>query len=163
MKGYSYLILGAGKQGVAAAYDTLVFGRAARLTLADSSMPLVKAALARLTKLLKPALKENLVILQGRKIDCCKSGAISKLMKGHHAVLSALPYYLNPGIAQAAVAAKVHYCDLGGYFDSTREILKMGSKARKAGVALIPDCGVSPGLCNSLAACGPALMTPPPA
>ena len=149
----SYLILGAGKQGVAAAYDAALFGRAAKVTLADSSPALVKQAILRLKNLLKSTSAKG-IVFEGRKIDCRKLGSVSSLMKGHHAVLSALPYYLNPSIARLAIAAKVNYCDLGGYFDSTREILKLNAQAKKAGVTLVPDCGVSPGMCNSLAACG---------
>ena len=32
-------------------------------------------------------------------------------------------------------------------------------RARRAGVTLIPDCGVAPGMCNSLAACGIEQLT----
>jgi lysine 6-dehydrogenase len=150
----SYLILGAGKQGVAAAYDAILYGNASRVTLADSSAPLVKAAVTRITKLLKAVLKNSHVLLKGRKMDCRKKETLPRLMKGHNAVLSALPHYLNPGIAESAIASEIHYCDLGGYFESTQKILKLDSKAKKAGVTLVPDCGVSPGMCNSLAACG---------
>ncbi len=157
-QGYSYLILGAGKQGVAAAYDVAVYGQARRVTLADCSTPLVKEGVSRLKKLLGSKLKQNRVTIEGRRTDCRNRGALSQAMRGHNAVLSALPYYLNPEAARAAIIAKIHYCDLGGYFESTREILKMDLKARNAGVSLVPDCGVSPGMCNSLAACGIAAL-----
>ena len=45
---FSYLILGAGKQGLAAAYDLLKHGRAARLTVADGSPRAARAAVRRL-------------------------------------------------------------------------------------------------------------------
>ncbi|OGR88398.1 MAG: hypothetical protein A3A86_03635 [Elusimicrobia bacterium RIFCSPLOWO2_01_FULL_60_11] len=155
--GHSYLILGAGKQGVAAAYDAVLFGNASKITLADASAPPVKAALRRLKKLLNPVLKRG-ILLAGRTVDCGDKKALTGLLKGHQAVLSALPYYLNPQVARSAIAAKVHYCDLGGYFDSTLKILEMDDAARKAGVTLVPDCGVSPGMCNSLAAAGIARL-----
>lgn len=154
---YSYLILGAGKQGVAAAYAAILFGNASKVTLADSSAPPVEQALRRLKKLLKPILG-NGILLEGRTVDCRSKKALAGLFKGHHAALSALPYYLNPQIARSAIAAKIHYCDLGGYFDTTLEILEMAGAARKAGVTLVPDCGVSPGMCNSLAAAGIARL-----
>ncbi len=151
---YSYLILGAGKQGVAAAYDVAAFGRARRVTLADHSMPLVRDGVARLKKLLRSQIKNFGIQIVGRRADCRHRGALSQLMGGHDAVLSALPYYLNLEIAKAAIAAKIHYCDLGGYFESTQAILKLDLKAKNAGISLIPDCGVSPGMCNSLAESG---------
>jgi saccharopine dehydrogenase-like NADP-dependent oxidoreductase len=57
-------------------------------------------------------------------------------------------------VARAAIAARAHYVDLGGHFDTTQEILRLDRPAQKMGVALSPDCGLAPGLCNSLAAHG---------
>jgi lysine 6-dehydrogenase len=148
----SYAILGAGKQGLAAAYDAVLFGGAERLTLADSRLFAAKAALHKLKSLV--ASSKSKAVLSAAAVDGRKKNDIKRLLAGHDAVLSALPYYLNVHVADAAVAARVHYCDLGGYFDVTRKILERHGAAKKAGVALVPDCGVSPGMCNSLAACG---------
>ena len=41
---YSYIVLGAGRQGVAAAYDVALFADASRVTLADSDDNVAKAA-----------------------------------------------------------------------------------------------------------------------
>lgn len=152
-QGYSYLILGAGKQGIAAAYDVVRFGNAVRLTLADSSVAAAKDGVRRLHRLI-PALKKKRIAMAGMRLDARHKNALARILKGHHAVLSCLPYYLNPRVAEAALAAKVHYCDLGGYFDVTRRIMRLHAQARKARVTLIPDCGVAPGLCNSLAVAG---------
>jgi lysine 6-dehydrogenase len=151
---YSYLVLGSGKQGLAAAYDLLRNGEAARLTLADASLPAAQAAVNRLRHLLGPTLKKNKIQLTARSLEAKNPHNLSQVMSGHQAVLSAIPYYLNPGVAKAAIAAGIHYCDLGGYMESTRQILKLNARAKKAGVTLVPDCGVAPGLCNSLAICG---------
>jgi len=159
--GYSYLILGSGKQGLAAAYDLLTRGRAARLTLADGSLPAAQAGVRRLRQLLGPQLKKNPIELNAQSVNAKNRHSLLKVMRGHHAVLSAIPYYLNPGVARAAIAARIHYCDLGGYFESTRQILKLDKPAKKAGVTLIPDCGVAPGLCNSLAVCGMEKLSRP--
>jgi lysine 6-dehydrogenase len=147
--GFSYIVLGAGKQGVAAAFDILRFGRASRLTLADSAPELAKKSVQRLRRFLDR--QRSQIFLTSTGVDGRREASLKNAFKGHQAVLSALPYYLNPGAAKAAIAAKVHYADLGGHFDTTREILKLDSKAKKAEVTLIPDCGVSPGMSNSLA------------
>src|SRR5882724_5255243 len=151
---YSYLILGAGKQGLAAAYDLIKFGRASRLTIADGSPEAVRAAVRRLHQLLQATIRRNKVRLTGKTLNARSKPALARLMAGHQAVLSALPYYLNPLAAEVAIASGLHYCDLGGYFDTTRKILKLNRRAKKAGVTLVPDCGVAPGLCNSLAVAG---------
>src|SRR5258708_1757583 len=137
--GYSYIILGAGKQGVAAAYDLLRHGQAARLTLADTSLPFAKAAVKKLKRLAAASIHQHKTILMAVSLDARKESELRHVIEGHDAVLSALPYYLNPSVARAAIAVKAHYCDLGGYFDTTREIMKLDAKARKAGVALVPD------------------------
>jgi lysine 6-dehydrogenase len=148
----SYLIVGAGKQGVAAAYDAVKFGGARRLVLADASAEAARSGLAKIRRLLAAHISRQKTELRAAVFDARDKKSLQALMKGHTALLSAVPYYLNPLIARAAIAAGVHYCDLGGYFDMTRELRKLDGQAKKAGVALIPDCGVSPGLCNSLAA-----------
>src|SRR5207302_3286166 len=38
-------------------------------------------------------------------------------------------------------------------------IMKLSRSAAKAGVTLVPDCGVAPGMCNSLAVCGMERLT----
>lgn len=148
-----YIVLGAGKQGLAAAYDLIVYGRAARLTLADSSSVSQGNNAKEFRKLLELCRRQNKRVLSYRKINVHNNSLLKSILREHDAVLSALPYYLNLSVAEAAIAAKVHYCDLGGYFEMTQKILKLHRKAKKAGVTLVPDCGVSPGMCNSLAVC----------
>jgi len=159
--GYSYLVLGSGKQGLAAAYDLLRRGRAARLTLADGDLAAARAAVQKLRRLLGRKIKHEKIQLTARRVDAKSRRNLARLMIGHDAVLSAIPYYLNPGVAKAAIAARVHYCDLGGYMESTRKIMAFNARAKKAGVTLIPDCGVAPGLCNSLAVCGMEKLSRP--
>src|SRR6266700_5634112 len=151
---YAYLILGSGKQGVAAAYDLLKFGHAARLTIADGSPQAARAAVRKLRGLLSADIKRNRVQVTAKTLNARNRKSLARVMTGHDAVLSALPYYLNPLAAKVAISVGLHYCDLGGYFDSTRKILQLHRRAKKAGVTLVPDCGVAPGLCNSLAVAG---------
>jgi len=71
---------------------------------------------------------------------------------GHAVVVSALPYPRNPPLAKACVKARMHFCDLGGHTGLVEEELELDARARKAGVAVVPDCGLAPGLANVLAA-----------
>lgn len=150
---HSYAVLGAGKQGVAAAYDLILYGDASRVTLADGSGVLAKAGIIRLQRMLGSHIEKNKIALAHAEVNGARKYPLRHVIKGHEAVLSALPYYLNPAAAEAAISAGAHYADLGGHFDTTREILNLDAEAKKAGVTLIPDCGVSPGMCNSLAVC----------
>ncbi|HSB74617.1 MAG TPA: hypothetical protein VLC12_03155, partial [Terriglobales bacterium] len=49
---FSYLVLGAGRQGIAAAYDLAKFGEAKRVTLADEDAGLAARSAERVNELL---------------------------------------------------------------------------------------------------------------
>jgi lysine 6-dehydrogenase len=150
--GPRYIVLGAGKQGTAAAHDLLNFGDAERLTILDADASFARRAARHLRSLLPPNLKN--VPIRAGSLDGKSLPALRRALRGHRGVLSALPYYLNPVVARAAVGEGLHYVDLGGHFETTQKILSLDRDAQRAGVALIPDCGIAPGLCNSLAALG---------
>jgi lysine 6-dehydrogenase len=71
-------------------------------------------------------------------------------MRGHDAALSAVPYFLNVRLARAAIEAHCHFADLGGNNTVVRQELALSKKAEKRGVALAPDCGLSPGMASIL-------------
>lgn len=153
MAGKSYIVLGAGQQGLAAAFELALNGEAARVTLADASLLAARAGAQQIKKLLiaqgaRPP-RISLITVDGRR-----ESDLYNRIRGHDGVLSGLPYFLNVGAARAAIAARAHYVDLGGHFETTQEILRLDRPAQKMGVALSPDCGLAPGLCNSLAAHG---------
>ena len=152
--GYRYIVLGAGRQGTAAAYDLARHGEAESLLLADADKKRAEEASLRISSLLKKQKISKPLLLRTAALEVENPGALVRLLKSHGAVLSAVPYYLNPKIAEAAIQARTNYCDLGGYFETTQKIHKLHSKAKKAGVSLIPDCGLAPGMINTLAVCG---------
>ena len=151
---HAYVVLGAGAQGLAVAHDLCVYGRAARVTLADIDRATVRAGEAFLKRVLGRVLSDNGTRLAGRTVDASRPSALASVLRGHDGVLSALPYALNPVAARAAIAARSHWVDLGSPFDTTRKILSLSARAEKSGVALVPDCGLAPGLCNILATRG---------
>jgi len=83
-------------------------------------------------------------------LDAASERAAAALMKGHDAALSAVPYFLNLGLAKAAIKARCHFADLGGNNTVVRQELALASKAEKRGVAIAPDCGLSPGMASIL-------------
>ena len=52
---------------------------------------------------------------------------------------------------RAAIAAGVHYCDVGADGAMTEQVLELDVDARAAGVTVIPGIGVAPGLTNLMA------------
>jgi lysine 6-dehydrogenase len=71
-----------------------------------------------------------------------------------NACLSAVPYFLNEALTRAAVRAGVHFNDLGGNTEVVRRQVAMDREAKDQGVSVVPDCGVAPGMANTLAAHG---------
>src|SRR5205085_11676997 len=71
--------------------------------------------------------------------------------------VGAMPARLGFAATQAAVKAKRHYVDLS-YYSEYAALLHGAAQA--AGVAIMPDCGLAPGLSNLIA--GRALATRKP-
>src|SRR5919106_2232624 len=139
------LVLGAGLQGSACAYDLLQQPDVERVTIADLRID-------RLPAFLAAARGKRLAAV---KLDVTDAPAVKKRMAGHDAVQCALPYYFNQRVARAAVARGLHYADLGGNTDIVVEQKRtLHRPAVKKGVSVIPDCGLAPGMVNVLAAEG---------
>lgn len=135
-------MLGAGRQGQAIAWDLARNGEAKRITLVDAD----EQALARAARRIPRHVKVKTIV---REFERGREAV--KRMRGHDAVVSALPYRFNAALAKAAVKAGVSFCDLGGNTAVVERELALDSKARSAGVTIVPDCGLAPGLANELA------------
>src|SRR5207237_6040725 len=138
------LVPGAGLQGSACAYDLLQQSAVQRVTLADLRP-------GRLPAFLKNKRDKRLVTA---RLDAKQSVRLRKLMRGHDAVLNALPYYFNYSVARNAIAAGLHCADLGGNTEIVHKQKTLHAAARKKQVSIIPDCGVAPGMVNIIAAEG---------
>ncbi|MBI5865564.1 MAG: saccharopine dehydrogenase NADP-binding domain-containing protein [Planctomycetes bacterium] len=154
---YTYLVLGAGRQGVALAYDLVRNAEAKRLILADADRDVATRAVDRLRTLLPGAACE----LAGVGCDVAEGATLERLMAGVNVVCSAVPYRFNVGLTDAAIAAGAHFNDLGGNTDVVREQLARHAKAGQANVTVVPDCGLAPGLGNIVAAYGVSLLDQP--
>ena len=152
---YSYLILGAGRQGIAAAYDLAHFGEAEKITLADFNRERAQAAAARVNHLVHGHIADAI------ELDVRDEAATRGTLKGYNVVLSAVPYFYNLALTHAAIETGVSFCDLGGNTDIVREQHALDPKAQRAGVCVIPDCGMGPGMGNNLAVYGMELVGDP--
>ena len=138
------LVLGAGLQGSACAYDLLQHPGVDRVTVADLKPDRVAA-------LLRPLAGRRLTHV---KLDVQDGAALRAAMGGHDAVLNAAPYHFNLEVSKAAVDSGVHCADLGGNTEIVFQQRKLDAAARERGVSVIPDCGLAPGMVNILAAEG---------
>ena len=138
------LVIGSGMMGSAAAYDMARQQDVVSVTLADADLKRARDVAARINHIHGDR-KVKAVVL-----DASSERAATQLMKGHHAALSAVPYFLNLGLAKAAIEARCHFADLGGNNTVVRQELALSAKAEKRGVAIAPDCGLSPGMASIL-------------
>src|ERR1700758_5369639 len=130
--------------GSAAAFDMARQSQVASVTLADSDFKRAKAVAARVNTI------NGDKKVRAAELDAASEKAAARLMKGHDGALSAVPYFLNLGLARAAIDARCHFADLGGNNTVVRQELALSSKAEKRGVAIAPDCGLSPGMASIL-------------
>src|SRR6266568_2295416 len=138
------LVLGAGLQGSACAYDLLQRPEVERVTLADLHP-------RRAAPFLKKKKDKRLVTA---RLDAKSGPRLRKLMRGHDAVMNALPYYFNYPVAKAAVAMGLHGADLGGNTEIVQKQKTLHAAAQQKRVSIIPDCGLAPGMVNIIAAEG---------
>jgi lysine 6-dehydrogenase len=138
------LVIGSGMMGSAAAYDMARQGQVDSVTLADSNLKLAKDVAARVNRI------TNDKKVRAVPLDASKEKDAARLMKGHDGALSAVPYFLNLGLAKAAITAGCHFADLGGNNTVVRQELALAKQAEKRGIGIAPDCGLSPGMASIL-------------
>src|SRR5919206_209370 len=92
----------------------------------------------------------------GAAYDLAHNSEGVESVRGHDAAISCVTYFHNLSLARAAVEARTNFCDLGGNNTVVDAELALDSEARAAGVHVIPDCGLAPGMVSVLAAHGAA-------
>lgn len=138
------LVLGAGLQGSACAFDLLRNPDVEQVRLADLK---VDALPPFLQPLVGPRLVPTVLDVRNRE------GVLAE-MRQCRVVMSAIPYYFNESLAALAVEAGAHFCDLGGNTEIVFRQKRLHDQAVARGVSVIPDCGVAPGMVNILAQYG---------
>lgn len=129
-------ILGAGIQAHAIADDFIRFSGAETIGVADYSSE-------QLDSLLQWA---HNPILEGKVLDVADEEAVRSWLEPYDAVISAVPYRFNAGLARAAIQSKTHFTDLGGNNTVVDEELSLDSEAKDAGIRIVPDLGLAPGM-----------------
>jgi lysine 6-dehydrogenase len=150
------LVLGAGLQGSACAYDLLQNPEVTEVRLADLHVGHLAPFLAPYTD---PA-----TVAGGRPrliptpLDARNPEALRALLREADAAMSALPYYFNLDASRHAAEVGTHFCDLGGNTDIVFEQKALHETAQGSGASIVPDCGLAPGMVNILAQHGIALL-----
>jgi len=75
---------------------------------------------------------------------------LASALAGRDTVISALSYYHNPRVAEAALAAGASYFDLTEDVETTRRVRTIAEKAGP-GQVFMPQCGLAPGFISIVA------------
>jgi lysine 6-dehydrogenase len=136
-----YLLLGAGLQGRAIAYDLLHHAEGTTgLHIVDRDSDTVSELAAWLDD---PRVAHSAG-------DVTDVALIAPLMAEADVCVSAVNYWFNADLTRLAVANGAHFLDLGGNNDIVAEQFAQDEAARAAGVTVVPDCGLAPGLAGIL-------------
>lgn len=142
-----FLVLGAGRMGLGAAYDLAHNSPGVEaVTVADLDIERARAVTETVGS---PKLK-------AAQIDVANREQTVELMRGADAAISCVVYQHNLQLARAAIEARVNFCDLGGNNSVVAAELALDEDARRAGINIIPDCGLAPGMVSVLVAHGAA-------
>jgi len=152
---YSYIILGSGRQTTASAYDLAKFGDASHITLADADLSRAQAAAETVNRLVGQPIARAIVL------DVRDEAAVRRALAGHDVALSGVPYFFNLALAKIAISTGVSFCDLGGNTDIVRQQHALNADAKRAGVRIVPDCGMGPGMGNTLGVYAMSLLDQP--
>jgi len=138
------LVLGAGLQGSACAYDLLQDSAVSEVRLADLHV-------GHIAPFLAPYSGPRLI---PTPLDVRNKDAVLAVMRGCDAVMCALPYYFNFEMSRLAIKAGAHFCDLGGNTEIVFQQRELDPDAKAKQVTIVPDCGLAPGMVNILAEYG---------
>ncbi|MBK8230226.1 MAG: saccharopine dehydrogenase NADP-binding domain-containing protein [Candidatus Eisenbacteria bacterium] len=143
-------LLGAGQQGQACVLDWLRQADVTEVRVIDTN----EEALAAL----RGRFPDPRVVTQRRDVGDARQ--LEEGLAGCAAVMSAVPYFLNLAVTRAAIATRVPMVDLGGNTDVVFSQRALDPDAREAGIGILPDQGLAPGLAGILAAHGLRGMAP---
>jgi lysine 6-dehydrogenase len=141
---YTYAVLGAGRQGTAAAFDMGRWGDSERIILADYDFKVAKQAAERVNDLMERDVAESV------QVDVTDLESVENVLTEVDAFLSAVPYYYNLAITEVAVTVGAHMCDLGGHTGIARQQHSYDEQAQAAGISIVPNCGQVPGMGTTL-------------
>ncbi len=159
MTHHRYVILGAGRQGTAAAYDLALYGDAREILLADASPRRAEDAATWIRRRVGDT--PGAAALRPTGVDAADGAAVRGIVRGADAVLSALPYEWNLRITELCLDARASFCDLGGHPETVRRQLALTGRAAAAGISVLPDCGQAPGMATSLVALAMSMIDEP--
>jgi saccharopine dehydrogenase-like NADP-dependent oxidoreductase len=80
--------------------------------------------------------------LSSQQVDVTRHGDLVAALRGHYAVINAMPYQLTEAVARAAADAGLHYFDLTEDVAATRLVRELAADSDRA---FMPQSGLAPG------------------
>ena len=87
----------------------------------------------------------------GLVADVRDTRRLAKVLRGCEVVVNCTQYNWNLEVMRAALAARVHYMDLGGLYHTTKKQFALDRDFRRIGKLAIPGMGGAPGITNVMA------------
>ena len=134
------LVLGSGQMGKGAAYDLVKQDSVDEVIVADLD--------AKCAERLAKEVGEKAV---AETVNAKNRNELIKVFSKADSVISAVSYTVNVLHTEVAIETGTHMCDLGGGWTIVQKQLELNDKARDAGVTVVPDCGLAPGMVSVLA------------
>ena len=134
-------VLGAGLMGRAVVYDLSGAREVKNIVVADFDRGRAQSV----------ARKFGRGITRGAFADVRDTQHLAKLLHGSDIVVNCTQYNWNLDVMHAALAARIHYMDLGGLYHMTRKQFALDRDFRRIGKLAIPGMGGAPGITNVMA------------
>ncbi len=136
------LVLGSGRMGHGAVFDLVHNSPGVeQVTVADFDLKKAEAV----------GESVGTSRVDAHHIDVANYSDVVTLMRGHDSVISCVNYWYNVALSKAAIEVGANFCDLGGNNYVVDEQLGLDDAAQAAGINIIPDCGLAPGMVSILA------------
>ena len=131
------VVLGSGNIGSVVARDVAENLPSAEVVIADVDQNRAREAASRI----------GLENVSSKQVNATNRSELSSILKNFDVAVGALPGGLGYQVCKASIAAKVDMVDVS-YMPE--DVMALNDAALKAGVSVLPDCGMSPGLCSML-------------
>lgn len=140
--------------GRAAAWDLARQPGVDLVRLVDRDGDALRLAERELAKLLAETAPESKAKIEAQRYDLADETGAVRLLEGFDVMLSSSDYRYNVMLTRAAIEARCHMCDLGGNLFVVEKQMALDEDAKRRGVTIVPDCGLSPGMACLFAAHG---------
>jgi len=129
------IVLGCGNIGSVIARDVAENLPSSQVVIADVDRKRVREVASGI----------NLENVDWMQVNATNHSELSSKMKSFEVAVCALPGRLGYRACKAAISAKVSMVDVS-YMPE--DVMALNIPALKAGISVVPDCGMSPGLCS---------------